>query len=331
MSNTKIAIIDTTKDDIGLKIIFNEECDYVNNFQELILNDDFEMSYDVIFIIIPLIYANIDKNGIINEYIKNKNLDEGLKNYYYHEWIIIIDMFFHGKIKTKKLCIIDNSDFDYCPINNISDNIVLPKNGFDNIIFLKKKMLLNKEYNNNIYPFIYIDKYEKPLINIINTIIPINNNLVKKIFFSGSTDIITNHDTQKRIDLLKALSINLKYKFVFLNKGLNENDYYKLLNRYAFNLDLLSNNFPNQRTFCILSTSGLRIGQREHYHNWGFKNDDNWAEETLFDTIDELIEKVNTLMIDDNLYNKCLDQQKYIKTKYFSIDSIKNYLLNIIL
>lgn len=333
----KIAIIDGDNFDVGLKILFGEEADYffINklshshdrisyyekyNFEPVSIDQLINGNFDTIFFIIPFIYLQINKNGKPD--VQPEPLDLLLRNYYYHEWIHITHLFNTGVLKTKWLKIIDISEFPQCPILEISNDIIIPLSGYENVMFFKKNMVPERSYHPAVLPFIFINNREHSIMDYI--ISPLgeqsDKGVAKRLFFSGSFD--------NRKPLIKSISILLKEKFMIMQKGVIADHYNKLLGRYCFNLDLKSANFPNKRTFDILKYGGgLRIGQLDNTFNWGFEDGDNFAEETLFETAEELAVKINLLIDDESLYNKCLEQQHYICTKYFSTESLKAYLL----
>jgi hypothetical protein len=101
------------------------------------------------------------------------------------------------------------------------------------------------------------------------------------------------------------------------------------LARSKFCLDLNGLGDPNIRTFEVLCANSLLIQQ---YKNlvWPFDSGDAFSEETIFKTPEELIDKINALRSDDELYNKCYRNQLYIKNKYFTADWLRLYILRYI-
>jgi spore maturation protein CgeB len=92
-----------------------------------------------------------------------------------------------------------------------------------------------------------------------------------------------------------------------------------------FSLDINGNGDPNIRTFEILSTDSLLI-QQWKYLVWGFENGENFSEETIYKTPEECLEKIQVLQRNPDLYKKCLENQLYIKNKYFNAAWLASYI-----
>jgi hypothetical protein len=90
-----------------------------------------------------------------------------------------------------------------------------------------------------------------------------------------------------------------------------------------YSLDLLGVGDPNIRTFEILCSGSLRIGERTNL-KWTF--DDEFYEETIFDDANDLLYKIIRLENDPELYKKCLDKQNEIVRKYMNLDYLKKYI-----
>jgi hypothetical protein len=57
-----------------------------------------------------------------------------------------------------------------------------------------------------------------------------------------------------------------------------------------------------------------------------FDNGEYFAEEAVFVYAMEFLEKVEALESNEVLYNKCLEQQKYIVNKYYNYKWINDYV-----
>ena len=57
-----------------------------------------------------------------------------------------------------------------------------------------------------------------------------------------------------------------------------------------------------------------------------FDDGDFFLDETIFNSPEDFIQKLNILKNDENLYNKCLENQNFIVDKYFNYDWIKKYI-----
>lgn len=106
--------------------------------------------------------------------------------------------------------------------------------------------------------------------------------------------------------------------------SLSNDQYLQEIARSKFVLDMNGNGDPNIRTFEVLCTNTLLL-QQEKFLVWPFEEE--WAEETIYKTPEEFIEKLERLRSDPSLYKKCIDRQGHIKRKYFSKEWIRNYIL----
>ena len=61
---------------------------------------------------------------------------------------------------------------------------------------------------------------------------------------------------------------------------------------------------------------------------WPF--DEDFSEETIFRDADDFINKINNLIKDKNLFNKCITSQMNIYGKYFNKKWIRDYIINYI-
>lgn len=107
--------------------------------------------------------------------------------------------------------------------------------------------------------------------------------------------------------------------------GLNHNDFLDELESHKFFLHLNGTGHLCKRFFEGLSTNSLMILQNTDLV-FPFENGDFFSPETIFQSSDDFIEKINKLKSDTNLYNKCLDNQNYIVEKYFNYNWIRSYI-----
>jgi hypothetical protein len=314
----KIAIIDGFNRDIGLKMIFPEADYYIyegenggvnNNIINVKTNwsDINDKNYDHLFIINGLYDANppniIGFDPKRNEFIK-KNYEILQK-----EVKIINDNIF------KKVFLFDNYDYDYDP------NDILKNDKID--VFFKRNYNKTKEYKSNVVPFPFVI-FGKGY-SIIEKIIQSNfekNDKKTRIFFSGS--IFDHNDIELNYRRNRVAIYNKIQQFIYNPGYLDYDNFIKNIHESKFGLDLNGVGDPNIRTFEILSQGALRIGE---YNNLKWPFDDEFCEETIFtDDIDFKI-KIEKLLNDPNLYDKCLTQQMSIYNKYFNKEWIRNYIL----
>jgi len=327
----KTAIIDMKNQDIGLKILF-PEADYFileEEFDRTRLNTKYNITpiihnkpvnafeyitnnkYDDLFIIIPL-YNSLERyNNKINSFF-NKTTQNYL--------LEIINLIKSNNFKN--ICFFDNFDYDYDP-NILFDAEFIKEKC---IKFCKRYYNKEKTYNKNVYPFPYITFGHQCNIEMITDLFYKNKSELEKIcriFFSGSPLI--------HIDNEYGLIRNRREMIISIQKILNIYSPGQLPHELFMNemkiskysLDLLGVGDPNTRTFEILYSGSLRIGQRSNL-KWTF--DDEFYEETIFDNANDLLEKIIKLENDPELYKKCIDKQNEIVRKYMNLDYLKKYI-----
>ena len=123
-----------------------------------------------------------------------------------------------------------------------------------------------------------------------------------------------------RHDMLVAI----QKKLVFPPK-LPQDQFLDLFNRYKSFLHLNGTGHLCARFFEGLSRESLMITE-EMDTVFPFDNGEYFAEEAVFVYAMEFLEKAEALESSETLYNKCLEQQKYIVNKYYNYDWINNYV-----
>jgi len=211
----------------------------------------------------------------------------------------------------KKVVVFDNHDEDYDPIK------MYPQLNAD--VWFKRNYSSTVTYPNNVIPFPFlIFGHICPLWKVLK----LNLNETPKvdrllwgggIYGSGSPQYLS------RGYIANSLGSYLTIVDVPNRVYLEE------LSKSKFSLDMNGCGDPNIRTFEILASNSLLI-QQFKYLIWPFENGDAFSEETIFKTPEECREKVDALRNDDVLYKKCLDNQLYIKNKYFTVEWLNAYI-----
>ena len=313
----RIAILDGVQQDIGLKILFPQADYFIDNIgysgvgefdkRESIkkynidvktdLNLINDKNYDYLFIIISLYDAYKGRKFFKNEIysIMQKEMK-------------IID-----NNNFKKIFIFDNYDYDYDP------NEILKHEKIN--LFFKRNYNKNKEYQQNVVPFPFIMFGKKSLIEKLDET---NNSNIKynRLFFSGALFIHIDNEINY---VRNRQSIYNKISNIIYNPGrLSYTNFLMCIRESKYALDLNGVGDPNKRTFEILSQNTLRIGE---YNDLKWPFDESFSEETVFKTSGELIQKINYLERNPEVYNKCLENQKKIYKKYFNKKWIRDYIL----
>ena len=317
----KIAIIDFKNQDVGLKILFPES-DY------FILEEEFDRT-------------RINKKYNITPIIHNKdvNVFETIKNNY-DNLFIIAPIYGYSRQKEEKniflkllinlinsnnfknICFFDNNDYDYDPNNILDTEFTKEKN----IKYFKRYYNKEKTYNKNVYPFPYIIFGHQCNIEMITDLFYKNNSELEKIpriFFSG-TPFIHIDNEYGIIRNRREMIMNIQNLLNIYSPGQLPHEIFMTeMIKSKYSLDLLGVGDPNIRTFEILCSGSLRIGQRSNL-KWTF--DDDFCEETIFYDENDLLEKITKLENDPDLYKKCINKQNEIVRKYMNINSLKKYI-----
>lgn len=104
-----------------------------------------------------------------------------------------------------------------------------------------------------------------------------------------------------------------------------QEDFMNLFNKFSAFLHLNGTGHLCARFFEGLSRDSLMI-MEEMDTVFPFNNGEFFAEETVFVYAQEFLEKIDKIFSNNNLYEKCLKQQKYIVNKYYNYEWINNYV-----
>jgi len=317
----RIAILDPCIQAPGLKLVIPESDYYIisNNgkynldktpdifmnqygfsYNENIIDID-SLSYDILIIVYCIRDFNyIDKWDYIKVH-KDAILDILSKNNF------------------KSLVIVDNDDYNNdptleCPYINAN-------------IWLKRYYSSKISYNEKVKPFPFvIFGYICPLWKVLNLEydVPMENKLDRILWGGCKSGKQGDKDYLARYHIIDYLANNLTIISTSNDIYMNE------LSKSKFCLDLNGLGDPNIRTFEVLSSNSLLI-QQHKYLVWPFDDGDSFSEETIFKTAEECLVKINALRTNKELYNKCLDNQMYIKRKYFTKQWLYSYIMSNIL
>ena len=124
-----------------------------------------------------------------------------------------------------------------------------------------------------------------------------------------------------RRDILKEI-----HPWLIIKGGLPKEEFLQQFNTYKFFLHLNGTGHLCGRFFEGLSRDSLMIMQQMDTM-FPFENDDGFSEECVFVTPREFVEKLHALATDDDLYEKCKNNQEYILSKYYNYDFLRKYIL----
>jgi len=321
----KICIIDNKNEDIGLKILFPEADYYVcdehsNEYRKdsynhykftpiLNLENINDKNYDILFVVMSL-------RHIINDEIVVRDI----RTNYETKIKIIID-----NNSFKHIFFFDNEDYDVDP------NLYVKNTLEKNIQFFKRNYDKKTIYPNNVKPFPFITFGNKCIIEHCDRyIVPKNiylnyTNRSNRVFFTGG---LYCHDDKKFNVYVDRIGLYKKIGHTIFNPGyLPLLEFQDVLRNSKFGLDLTGAGNPNTRTFETLLSGSLMLQQKNDMV-WPFE--DKFSEECLFTDENDYLFKLRNLILNNDLYNKCLLNQYNIVNKYFNKEWLRNYILQFI-
>jgi len=327
----KIAIIDFLNQDIGLSILF-PEADY------FILEEEFDRtSLNIKHNILPIVhkkhvdvfeFVNSDKYNtvfiIAPLYDALKTFNNKEKSYCektYQKFQKTIEFITQNTFSN--IHFFDNYDYDYDP-NILFDTDFIKNN---QIRIFKRYYNSEKIYKENVHPFPYIIFGHRCNIDMLNDYIENGTDYRKetRIFFAGNEVVHIDpiyEIVRNRRDILHRIKNNM----AIYNPGhLPYDRFLQEMRSSKYSLDLLGVGDPNIRTYEILSSGSLRLGQRSNL-KWTFT--ECFAEETIFDDENDLLRKISNLENTPGLYETCLKKQNSIVKQYMNKQALRSYIMN---
>ena len=286
---------------------------YKYNYHDDINEIGSSQEFSNLFIVLPVL-SMVERH-------QGKKSTEWLKKF-----ISLYDKF--KKLVSGKIIIFDNHDYDYDPypiIEFMKPDIILKR------VFTQRRYKYKKIFS---YPFIMCT-INDPFYNILNKRELEQKKKNNKIIWSGT--LFEHHEkiqnvceehTNRRSTLVRFMK---KYKNLVDVKKVHYNQFLPLLNSYKYSLDLRGASRLNKRFFEILSTNSLILGEKIDVV-WPFEDGDKFSEECFFEqgNVEDLYRIYKNFENDNNLYNRCLENQKFIVKKYFNKEWLWKYIENII-
>jgi hypothetical protein len=314
----RIAILDNKNEDIGLKILFpdadyyycsttsnrNTSYSYYNFQPRTDTSTITDTNYDILFVIMPI-------RHILNNEIAVRDIRENYEN-------VIKPIIFNNNFKY--LAFFDNEDYDVNPNKYIKH---------PNIHFFKRNFDKNVIYENNVYPFPFIMFGNTSLIERIDRQIVSKDQYLsvktERAFYTGGLYHHVKPDFNVNVNRIDIYNQIHRY---ITNPGPMPNDVFNQFMRESkFSIDLLGAGNPNIRTFEILCSGSLLL-QQQNCLVWPFP--EKFSEECYFTNGEEFANNLYKLVSNNELYQKCLENQYNIVHKYFNKEWLKDYILSIL-
>jgi hypothetical protein len=259
--------------------------------------------YDYLFICVPLYdFFKVYEPDLLE---KLRGMRERIKN--------IID-----SNKFKKVVLFDTYDYDYDP-NTVNTDWKVD-------YYFKRNYNKTKTYEKNVFAFPYM-MFVAPCVlgMVINS--DITSNIVEehKINEALWCGALYNHvNNDEKVYRMRA-DIYEEIKKYVNTLRINQTAYNSLIKKFKVVVDLIGVGDPNQRVFEILAGGSLIMTMCDELE-WGFEKGDEFHPDIYFKTGEEFKIKLDKIMNDEEHYNKCLEQQKYIVKKYFNKKWLRNYI-----
>lgn len=294
------------------KYLFNFNDD-IKEINKIVNNNE---HFNNLFLVIPVYdIKGIDKQkGNIHVFNLFNNLLNKYKYYIYN-----------------KIIIIDNYDWDY----NSFECLKLLNLKYDLIL---KRVYSNKNihnYKDNVYsyPFVMCTNND-PFWNLLNKNHFINNEKKNKIIWSGTLFKFNknNEDVNEYCNRSNVINdFSKKYPECIDIKSIPYCNFLNEISLYKYCLDLRGCSRLNKRLYEILSTDCLLLAEKIDII-WPFEENDSFSDECFFEpgNTDDLYNKFTNFENNNDLYIKCLENQKYIVKKYFNNDWIWSYISKLI-
>lgn len=322
------------------KYVYNDDIDYITCtvpghrwIQPYYNKNEFKQIYGYI----PECYI-LDKQKILIEKREYNNLfityplvdliPDRHPNFYqqYGEYLKEIYDFFLPMIKGK-IIIIDNHDLPLM-VYDILESLDIKVD----LIFKKEYNIKAKDlYIKKTYPFPYSVLGMNDCMFILNNKTRIGNANIEKCFWSGS--INKNIDSRYFLNYNRELYLQERNDIIY-NYSYNgspsygNEDYLNMMSNFKFSIYLKGYATLTRRFFEIISTNSLML-MEQHDVIYSVNNDFKIPDECVFNNPEELKEKYNFLIKNENKYNECLQNQLNIR-EYFSYTYIRNYINKII-
>ena len=312
----RIAILDNKNEDIGLKILF-PEADYFYcsttsdrrdsynyyGFQPRLDTEHItDSNYDILFVIMPV-------RHILNDEIAVKDIRGNYEN-------IIKPIIFNNNFKF--LAFFDNEDYDVNPNKYIQH---------PNIHFFKRNYDGKVHYEENVYPFPFImfgktsliEKMDRQLVSKEQYL----SKKINRVFYTGG--LYHHKKDEFNVNVNRIEIYNQINQFITNPGPLNNDTFIEYMRTSKFSVDLLGAGNPNLRTFEILLSGSLLLQQKNDLV-WIFP--ERFSDECYFTDGNEFYHNLQKLFSNEEIFNKCLQNQFEIVNKYFNKECLKQYILS---
>ena len=232
------------------------------------------------------------------------------------------------KLKIKgKVILFCSSDHPKLDLDENNEYSFVRKYGIEYDVLFKKEYNKLASYSKKTFPCPFYVMGSPDVLWMVNESQIDNNHRDDLIFWSGSLDN-TKYDYQlvniRRPDYVNNFDKIVSYSYSGSNRGgLRDQNYLMEMSKHKYAIYLSGWATFTRRFFEILSTNTLMFFENS---NIQFNLDSFLHPLCIFNTLDELkfnYEKINS---SNELYEKCLLQQKNLVEKYFNYQYVSDYI-----
>lgn len=203
----------------------------------------------------------------------------------------------------------------------------LDSNNYRCDIVFKREYRKNFEYDydkNRVFPFPFsVFGKPNPSWILYESKIDYNIDRIDSCFWAGSPIYRNDEFIDEKCDRLSIL--NKIYHQLSIKNNLDHKDFLNEMKSHNFFLNLNGTGHLCKRFFEGLSTGSLMLMQETDLI-FPFDDGDFFSRETIFSNANEFIEKYNLLKNNKFIYDKCIENQRFIVEKYFNYNWIRNYI-----
>jgi hypothetical protein len=238
---------------------------------------------------------------------------------------MLLSIYNQYRPQTDKLVIFDNHDAAYDPM------IYTKSMGMDIDVIFKRTYPVEADYGPKVIPYPYIMCTSNDPIMLLcgDTTRISSRNSASKLCWSGSVfkhDEVIQGIVEEHCNRTKWIDYANRYlgdRFSCLNVPYEK--FTSTLSEHKVCLDLRGASRLNKRFFEILAAGSLIFAEK-YTVKWGFDDGDSFCEECWFSDEQDFAFKIDLLLNNQEVYQKCLTNQEYIRNKYFNPIWLWNYI-----
>lgn len=218
----------------------------------------------------------------------------------------------------KRIIVFETHDYDYDPTQYSL--------GFKIDLYFKRNYNKHKIYASNVKPFPYM-MFVTPCVleTLCQPHSPDYNYQVKNNAAVWIGGVYNHRDDRFHVYRDRQSIHNAVKDHIVSIASASPSDYARIMKSYRINVDFLGVGEPNKRTLEILTFGSLLFTNITDL-DWAFDPGDGFAPETIYLSPDDFKNKLKRLLEDEELYRRCLDNQRYLVEKYMGRGWLSRYL-----